>query len=166
MITPADIDTIEEIGSISGQPVKLIRTRGGFWIAVARLRGKPREEVLSGGSHSAIVRYKLAKQFPDFQSLLMKNENAMPITVDKHSHFLCDDLRKSGHDIYSVQTESNVEFHVTKYNVKLAQINGTIGNDSLILSKINISPDFTRALAGAASEKALSCGLKRVSVEE
>ena len=32
-LQPADIDTIEDAG-LRGQPVKLCRTRGGFWMGI------------------------------------------------------------------------------------------------------------------------------------
>jgi hypothetical protein len=164
-ITPNEIDTIEECGTLHGSPVKMIRTKGGFWIAVSKLRGKHREEAIAAGSHPAIVKFNIEKQYSDFQPALMKSEELSDSSiVDKHSHFLSEDLRKSGHDIYSVQSGPNVNFHVTKNNINVSTINGTLTDGSLILKQLKLNKEFTRALAGAATEKALSCNASTIKV--
>ena len=113
-LQPADIDVVEDAGVLDGQPVKLARTKGGFWMAIHR--GK----VLAGGSHPAIVKHSVSKMHHNFQPVMCKSEGFEEAVVDQHSHFLSDDLRKSGHDIYSIQTGANVEFQITKHNTKLA----------------------------------------------
>lgn len=157
-ITPNEIDTVEDAGMLDKSPVKMIRTKGGFWIAVGRLKGKIKEEALAAGSHPAIVKFNLEKQFPDFQPSLMKSEHfADGSLVEKHSHFLPEDLRKSGHDIYSVQVGPSVDFHITKHNNKISTVNGNLEDKFLVIKNLNISKEFSKALAGAAVEKALSC---------
>lgn len=157
-ITENEIDSIEDAGSLDGSPVKLIRTKGGFWIATGRPKGKHKAEAIAAGSHPAIVKFDLEKRFPSFQPSLMKsayfNDTAV---VEKHSHFLPEDLRKSGHDIYSVQEGSEVNFHITKHNLKIASVNGSIEKDFLTIKGLNIPKEFSRGLAGAAVEKAVSC---------
>lgn len=160
-ITPNEIDTIEDAGVLDGSPVKLLRTKGGFWMAVGRPRGKFREEALAAGSHPAIVRYNLEKQHPGFQPSMMKSELLSESTkVEKHSHFLPDALRKSGHDIYSVQSGDKIEFQITKQNVKIHSVDSTMENGSMVFKDVAIGREFTRALSGATAEKALSCGAK------
>lgn len=163
-ITPNEIDTIEEAGALDGQPVKLIRTKGGFWIAVGQPKGKPRAEALSAGSHPAIVKYNIEKQFPGFQPVMMKSEFGQSEVVESHSHFLSEDLRKSGHDIYSVQTGPSIDFHVTKHNMKVSTINASLVEDSLVLAKLDIDKQFARGLAGATLEKAIASGASKVKV--
>ena len=157
-ITPNDIHSIEDAGMLDGSPVKMVRTKGGFWIACGKPRGKFREEALAAGSHPAIVKFNLEKQFPGFQPAMMKSEECSDnAVVDKHTHFLSDDLRKSGHDIYSVQEGDRVNFHITKHNVKIGSVNGIIDSDFLILSNLDIPSEFSRGLAAATCEKALNC---------
>lgn len=165
-ITPEEIDTIEEIGMLHKDPVKMIRTKGGFWIAVGRPRNKHREEALSAGSHPSIVKYNLSKLHPDFQPSLMKSETKMDSNIVKnHSHCLPKDLVKSGHDIYSVQNGNNIEFQITKQNVKIGSSDCTLENNSLIIKNININKEFSNALAKAATEKALECGTSDIKFQ-
>jgi hypothetical protein len=159
-LTPNEIDTVEDAGMLDGMPVKLLRTKGGFWMAIGRPKGKSKEEALAAGSHPAIVRYNLERAHPTFQPAMQKSELlADNAKVEKHSHFLSDTLRKSGHDIYSVQTGSHIEFQVTKQNVKLSSVSSHIEDGALAFGDMKIGKEFTRALAGAASEKALECGV-------
>lgn len=158
-ITPNEIASIEDAGTLDGSPVKLIRTKGGFWIATGKPKGRFRDEAIAAGSHPAIVKFNIEKAYPSFQPSMMKSENfSDTAVVEKHSHFLTEELRKSGHDIYSVQDGSLVNFHITKHNLKVACVNGTIEKDYLIVDSPNIPQEFSRALAGASVEKAISCG--------
>jgi hypothetical protein len=157
-ITPNEIHSIEEAGTLDNSPVKMIRTKGGFWIAVGKPRGKFREEAIAAGSHPAIVKFNLEKQFPGFQPALMKSEEFSDNTVvARHTHFLTEELRKSGHDIYSVQDGDRIDFHITKHNAKVGSVNGLVDKDFLVLSNLDIPKEFSRSMAAASCEKAMSC---------
>lgn len=156
-ITPAEIASIDEAGMLDGAPVKMIKTRGGFHMAVGKAKGHFRDEVLAAGSHPAIVKFNLEKQYPGFQPAMMKSEGHIDAIVQKHSHFLTEDLRKSGHDIYSIQEEDSVNFHITKHNMKVGSVNGILDQDYLVVSSLNFQPEFSKGIAGATVEKALSC---------
>lgn len=166
-ITEQEIAAIEEAGMLDQSPVKMIRTKGGFWIAVGKPRGKLREEALAAGSHPAIVKYNLSKQYPTFQESLMKSEAFADTDaqVQKHSHFLSEDLRKSGHDVYSIQKGPDITFHVTKQNIKIGEIIGHLQEESFVINKLSAPSEFSRALAGATAEKALSCGAKKLKID-
>lgn len=165
-ITPNEISSIDDSGMLDGSPVKMIRTKGGFFIAVGKLKGKLREEALAAGSHPAIVKFNLEKQYPTFQPSMMKSEGLSEVTiVDKHSHFLSDVLRKSGHDIYSVQDGNLVNFHITKHNMHVASVSSHLENQNLVFKEIKMGKEFSRALAGATVEKAAACGALKVKIE-
>lgn len=165
-ITPNEIESIEDVGMMNGAPVKLLRTKGGFHIAVGRNAGKQIDEALAAGSHPAIVKYNLEKQYVGFQPAMMKSEVSInPAVVVKHSHYLSDDLKKSGHDVYSVQSGTQIEFQVTKHDVKIGSVQATLEKDAIVVNDIQVSKEFSHALAGAATEKALSCGAAKVRIQ-
>lgn len=158
-LQPDDIDTVEDAGMLDGQPVKLARSRGGFWMGIAK--GK----IIAGGSHPAIVKHTISKMFPSFQPVMCKSEGFEEAVVEKHSHFLSEDLRKSGHDIYSLQTGNDIEFQITKHNMKVASVNATIQNDSLYIPELNFPKEFVRGMSGATTEKAIACKTKAIKVK-
>lgn len=165
-ITPNEIESIEEAGMLDGSPVKLLRTKGGFWIATGRTRGKMQDEALAAGSHSAIVKYNLEKQYPGFQPAMMKSEISLnPAVVVKHTHFLSEDLQKSGHDIYSIQSGTKIEFQITKHDIKIGEVQATLDKDAILINDIKSTKEFAHALAGATTEKALSCGAAKVKIQ-
>jgi hypothetical protein len=161
-LTPNEIDKVEDAGMLDNNPVKLLRTKGGFWVAVGKKRNKQTEEALAAGSHPAIVKYNLEKQYSGFQPAMAKSEHGIEPLVAKHSHFLSEDLRKSGHDIFSIQTGNAVDFQITKHNAAIASVSGHIDSDNLAINDLSIPKEFTKAIAGATVEKAISCkvGLK------
>lgn len=164
-LTPEEIDTIEEAGVMNGGPVRMIRTKGGFWIAIGRPKGKFKDEAIAAGSHPAIVKYNVEKQYPDFQPAMMKSEHFSDgAHVDGHSHFLSEDLRKSGHDVYSVQFGTHIDFHVTKHGMNVASIRGDLKENSLVFENVNlkIPQEMVRALSGATIERAAALNLERV----
>lgn len=160
-ITPNEVDTIEDAGVLDGSPVKLLKTKGGFWMAIGRPRGKYKDEAIAAGSHPAIVKYQIEKQYPTFQPAMMKSEAmGAQAKVEKHSHFLPDSLRKSGYDIFSIQSLNKIEFQVTKQNVTVHSVESQLEDGKMVFNELKIGKEFTRALAGATAEKALECGVK------
>lgn len=163
-INPSEIDTIEEVGLLDGSPVKLIRLKGGFHIGIASIRGRP-EEAIAAGSHPAIVKFNIEKQYPQFQPSMMKSEEFSEFSsVERHSHFLSDDLRKSGHDIYSIQKGNSVDFFITKHNLNVATVNSNIVDGSMVIETLAVDKKFSRALAGATTEKAVACKASKIKV--
>lgn len=88
------------------------------------------------------------------------------VQVEKHSHFLSAELRKSGHDIYSVQNGADIEFQVTKHNLKIGSVDSSLENDAMVINKMNIDKQFARGLAGATTEKAYSCKASKMRLKK
>ena len=163
-ISDNDIASIEPFGIIEGKPVNLVKTKGGLNLATMQ-DGKGQDTVLGAASHQAILCYTIEQRFPKFQPMIMKSEG-LRLNAESHSHFLSDDLRKSGHDIYSVQNGNDVEFYITKQNIKVASVNSSIQDNYLIIvNPTNVLKEHVNAISCAVSEKALSSGLKTVKVK-
>jgi len=164
-LNPEEIDTIDDIGMLNGHPVKMLRFKGGFFCIVGNEKGKSQPSPLATGSHPAIAKFALSKQYPDFQPSMMKSEHYSDTSmVEKHSHFLSNELRKSGHDLYSVQDGQNIDFHITKYNINISSVKANIENNNLVIKDIKMPKEFSRAMAGATSEKAISCNVKKILI--
>ena len=153
-----DIDSIEPFGMMDGKTVSLLKTKGGLNLATMD------DQVLGAASHQAILCYTIEQRFPNFQPKLMKSEGVR-LNADSHSHFLSDDLRKSGHDIYSIQDGIGVDFFVTRQDIKVGSAKAVIIGDLLLVKSIDASKEFIGGLSGAVSEKALSSGLKGVRIK-
>ena len=162
-IEQSQIASTELFGMLDGKPVNLIRLVGGLNMAAIKNKNDE-EEILGAASHQAILCYSVEQRFPSFQPAIMKSEG-IKLTADSHSHFLSDDLRKSGHDIYSIQNANDIEFFVTKLNIKVGGATGSIENGSLLIKSLNVPKEAINAMSAAVSEKALSSGIKNVRVK-
>lgn len=165
-IQPHEIAEINEIGTLDGNSVKLARTKGGLNIAIGRKKGKTADEVLLAGSHPAIVKFNLEKQFSTFQPVLQKSEISInPALVIKHTERLTEDLQKSGHDLYSIQSGSNIEFQLTKHDIKVGSIKTELIKDSLVITESKLPKEFSGAIAAATMDKAVACGVSKVKFQ-
>jgi len=162
-IEHSQIASIEPFGMLDGKSVNLVRLSGGLNLATTSDKNGD-DQVLGAASHQAILCYTIEQKFPTFQPAIMKSEG-IKLNADKHSHFLTDDLRKSGHDIYSVQNGAGVDFFVTRQNIQVGCANAVIVGDLLWVKNLQTSKEFVPCLSGAVSEKALSSGLKGVKIK-
>ena len=165
-LTEKDIESIENFGELNGKEVKLLKTRGGFHIVMGTRPGSKAEECLTAGSHPAICRFNMMKQFKSYAPSMMKSAsyNDMAV-VENHSHFLSEELRKSGHEIHSVQADNHISFHITKHGVKIADVETYIQDKILVYPSLKAPKEFSRGLAGAATEKAKYCGITKLKIE-
>ena len=158
------IQSVEPFGMLDGKPINLTRLKGGLNLAT-RIGAKGEDEVLGAASHQAILCYSIEQRFPNFQPAIMKSEG-IKLSAESHSHFLTDDLRKSGHDIYSVQSGNDVDFFITKLNIKVGSAKACIGDGHLYIDSMDIPKEFVSSLSGAVSEKALSSGTNNVKMRK
>lgn len=167
-IKPSEIDLVEEIGALDGEPVKMIKTIGGYWIAVGKPKSKKRDEALAAGSHPAIVKYNIEKNFPGFQAALAKSE-AIGITenVTGYSELLPDSLRDRGYDMYGLEKSEKLSYVLTRNGYEVYKFDAELTQDSLRISENQKSlPNelrpFTKAVSEVAARKAIETGREEV----
>lgn len=164
-INPNEVKSIDDIGMLNGKPVKLLKFKGGYNLIMGFEPGKEIESVLSAGSHAAIAKFNLEKQYMNYRPNLTKSEHEIAPVVSKHSAHLSEDLLKSGHDIYSIQNGPNIEFQLTKHDVKIGNLKAELINGCLSVKEFNTDVQFAKAFTGAVAEKALMCGTDKVSIK-
>lgn len=157
------IASVEPFGVLDGNPVSLTKLKGGLNLATT-VDAKGQDTVLGAASHQAILCYSIEQRFPRFQPMIMKSEG-LKLNAESHSHFLTNDLRKSGHDIYSIQNGNDIEFHITKQNIKVSCTNSSIKDNHLFIDPTTVKKEYISAISAAVSEKALSSGLKGVRIK-
>lgn len=165
-LTEKDIDSIENFGELNGKEVKLLKTKGGFHIVMGIRPGSKEEECLTAGSHPAICRFNMQKQFKSYAPSMMKSAsyNDMAV-VENHSHFLSPELRKSGHEIHSIQSGHQISFHITKCGIKVADVESYVQDDTMVFPSLTAPKEFARGLAGASTEKAKAVGATKMKIE-
>ena len=156
-IKPSEIDSVDSIGDLAGEQVKLVKTKGGLYIAVGRPRGKKKDEVIAAGSHPAIVRYNIEKAYAEFQPAMIKSETGEESLVAGMSDLLPSNMRKSGYDLYVIKKSNEVDFVLTKSQIEVVKYQGYLVNSDLIVSKADkiITNDLVPAVSAFTTAAAM-----------
>jgi hypothetical protein len=141
MISPKEIKSIEPAGVLDGEPCQLITTIGGLWVMAGKTKGgKP--QALAAGSHPAIVKYNVLKQYgPRYQPALMKSEvEPEPIVHDLTQTHMSKNNAHKGFKLFTVCHADRVECVVMNKNEEVCVQVALIKADSLeIKNDIKIS---------------------------
>ena len=161
-LKPSEIDHVEDIGTLDGNPVKMLRTVGGFYIALGTPKGKGRQEALAAGSHPAIVKYNVEKQHRGFEPVLAKNEAAQSEYVIGLSELLSQELRDKGYEMYSLQKNQNIEYTLTHHGSQVHSFFAQLTPDSVRFEKSEKPlPASLKDFSLATSEAALRLAASR-----
>lgn len=163
-ILPHEVASVTEIGTLDDSPVRILKTIGGFHIAMGRLKNKKQEEVLAAGSHPAIVKHNVKKAFANFQQSLTKSEPGEEDSrVTGFSELLPSEMRSKGYDLLMLEKSEETSFVLSRFGNEVNSFNAKSNGDSIQLTKsskpINSeTAGFSRAAAVAAAVKALNDG--------
>jgi hypothetical protein len=167
ILKPSEIDKVETIGEMDGEPVEMIRTLGGLFVAVGKPKGKKQKEVLAAASHGAIAKYNVEKNFREFRPSLQKSERFEPETIGL-TELLPKKLIEAGHDLYLIKNESSLDFVLTKNSLEVNKIVGTFSDDSLVLQRPqkNIDVRVAHSIGKASAREAISNNKEFVVVDK
>ncbi len=156
-IKPSEIDSVDSIGDLAGEQVKLVKTKGGLYIAVGRPRGKKKEEVIAAGSHPAIVRYNIEKSFAEFQPAMMKSEAGEESLVAGMTDLLPSKMRNDGYDLYVIKKSNEVDFVLTKSQIEILKYQGHLVDSDLVVMKTDkiVTNDLVPAISAVVSAAAM-----------
>jgi len=170
-IKPNEVDEVKVIGKLNGDDVKLVKTHGGFHIAMGKKDKKSNKaEALAAGSHQALVAYQIEKiHGNDFEPTIFKSEAEQLPKVEDMSSFLPDMAKNSGIEIYALSKFNHIDFVMCKNNVELAKYETEHTADSLNVKNYSfrdsLSPNkfVSQALAAVMDKKMKDLGLTKVN---
>lgn len=145
-INSDELESVDVIGFMDGDEVKMVKTVGGLYVAIGKNKGK--EEVLSAGSHPAIVRHNLQKTYIRFRPSLMKSERQEQEYVSKMTALLPKDMTKSGYDLYTIKKSNYVDILLTRQNIEEMKWQGTLTEDSFKIAKSDkvVTADYSKVI--------------------
>lgn len=117
-IFPSEIESVETMGELDGNPVKIVKTVGGYYMAIAKKNKK--DSVIGGASHPAILRYNIQKASPSFKPSLMKSEYYNQFQVLDRSKNLTQEQIDMGYSIYQIKENDRVVISLAKNSHELA----------------------------------------------
>lgn len=157
-IKPEEVQSVKIIGRLFDQDVKLVKTHGGFNIAIG-LKDKrdKKAKALAAGNHQAIVSHHLSKTFgSDFQPAMFKSEADKLENVQEKTSLLNSDAINKGMELYVLEKNCNYSVVLTKHNVTVGEYKMERDGDSLKINnksfnKSMLSKEDTKSLAKSMS---------------
>jgi hypothetical protein len=177
VIKPGEIKSVEDIGFLDSNPVKMVRTLGGLWVATGKLAGKKNEEALAAGSHPAIVKHNIEKMYGNkFQPTLAKSESMNEDKVTEHTDQLEATLSNKGYSLHSIQSNDQVSFIVSNRGIEVLKHTALIKSESLVFqqpepksyakSEELLKSNITKSIILAAVDKANEMGKTSISCKD
>ena len=132
-IKPNEVENIKVIGELNGQPVKLLKTIGGYHVAIgAKTKGSKTVEPLAAGSHPALVNHQIEKEFKkDFQPSIMKSEAETFPIVKEFTNKLSQQMVNEGFQVFSLKKNNEINFIATKHGAEVVNFSGYIISNSI-----------------------------------
>lgn len=167
-IRPNEVESVKVIGNLFGDDVKLIKTFGGFFIAVGKKkRSLSKTEPLAAGSHEAIVAHHISKEYgTDFKPAMLKSEQEQIGDVEDNSSYLDSESIQKGIELFTIKKNNNYEFLIYKQGITLAKYYGEIENQSLVIKNSSIkerpSQNLIKSISKVVTHKVEDLGLKGV----
>jgi hypothetical protein len=161
-----EIESVKVIGNLFGTDVKLVKTTGGFHVAIGQKNKKSKKkEALAAGSHQAIVAHSISKEFgSDFQPALAKSEHDRLETVIEKTQYLPREAIEKGIELFTLSKGNKHDCVLYKRGISLAKYEARVENQTLVIQKssMNVKPDMkvARAIARALEDKASELNLK------
>lgn len=138
-IKSEDVEEIKDIGSLYDDGVKLLKTRGGFHIAVGKKeKNSKKASALAAGNHPAIVMHEIGKLYKDFQPIIQKSESKIPPKITEKTEKLNKSMTNHGYRAYSLEKSNQIDFVITQYGLDKALCSFSKEGGNLVLAKSQI----------------------------
>lgn len=172
MVRPEEVDSVEEIGYLGDEPVKLIKMIGGFHIATAKVKGN--DKALSMGSHAAIVKHNLEKTYGNaFRPNMMKSEHGIEPVVHEKTSFLNKSLSQKGYALHLVEENGEISAILSHFGAEVLKQGALMKSESIDIqsevsfsdaqkAKTAINNEFSKSLILAIADLAKDTGRDKV----
>lgn len=170
-IKPNEVEEVKVIGRLNGDDVKMVKTQGGFHIAMGKKDKKSNKaEALAAGSHQALVAYQIEKMHgQDFEPTMYKSEAEQLPKVEDKTSLLPDMAKNAGLEVYVLSKFNHIDFIICKNNVELAKYETEYSGQEMTVKdysfRSSLSPNkfVSQVLAKTIDDKMKELGLTKVN---
>jgi len=169
-IKPKEVESVKIIGNLYDSDVKLVKTMGGFYLAIGKKKKNSRKsEALAAGSHQAIVAHQLSKEYgSDFQPAVFKSEQDQIEQVEDKSSYLPRTSIEKGVELYTLSKSNKIEFVLCRRGITIGKYDTEAKDKTLIIknnyfnSEVEADRQTAEALSKAMKDKAYELGLSEI----
>lgn len=173
-LKPADIDTITTVGTLHGDDVKLIRSTGGFFIAVGKKEKKSNKpQALAAGNHPAITLHELSKIYKDkFQEKCAKSEENDMLKVESYTNTLHKKEQAEGVKLITARKNNELDFILYKDGLVIGKYETELEGDILLIKSwefkdsIMGNADIAESLSNLINNKIEEFGIKKTKIQK
>jgi len=173
VIQESEIKEIKTIGTLNGQDVKVIITKGGFCAGLGLKRPNSQPEALAAAAHPGIVKYQIEKAYGSaFKAALCKSESQQSYDVEDKTHTLPEMVKKAGFELYVLSKSNEVDFIISKNGISIAKYETYLADNQLVISKYEfkdfISPNrfVSDVLGKTIADKAKQLGATSITNDQ
>lgn len=136
-ILPDEVESIKTIGNLHGDEVKIVKTYGGYHIAVGKKKkSSKKSEALAAGSHQALVAHQLQKEYgSDFQPAIFKSEHDQLEKVEVKTEYLPSDMISKGVELYTLSKGNKIDFVLYKHGLTIGEYKSEVEDKTLVIKK-------------------------------
>lgn len=168
-IKPSEVESVRTIGNLHGDEVKLVKTHGGFHVAIGKKsKNSTKPEALAGGSHQGIVAHQVAKQFKqNFQPAMFKSEQDQLENVKECTKLLPSKHIDFGLELFTLNKGENYDLILYKEGITLGKYETEVSGDQLLIKSVDFktnksNKDIARAFAAMFEDIMQKHSLKEV----
>ncbi|HBI01517.1 MAG TPA: hypothetical protein DDY18_07820 [Flavobacterium sp.] len=171
-ILPSEVESIKVIGNLHGDDVKVVKTHGGFYVAVGKKKkSSSQAEALAAGSHQALVAHQLTKEYgADFEPAIFKSEQDQLEKVEARTEYLPSEMIAKGVELYILSKGNKIDFVLYKHGLTLGQYSSEIEDQTLVLKNggfdykevVDKNVGTAKGIARALKEKVHELNLKGI----
>lgn len=146
-ILPNEVESVRTIGRLFDDEVKMVKTRGGFHVAVGKKKKRTKKsEALAAGSHEAIVAHQLSKEYgSDFQPAIFKSERERLEDVENKTEYLPREAIEKGIELYTLSKGNKLQFILYKHGLTLGEYVAEASNGSLVIKNHRFNNDMVKS---------------------
>lgn len=169
-IKPEEVEEVKVIGRLYGDDVKMVKTKGGFHIAMGKKeRNSRKADALAAGSHAALVSYQLEKMHGhDFEPAIFKSEADQLPEVEDKTDILPKEAQNAGIELFILNKSNNLDFVMCKHGLELAKYETEYTADELIVKNYSfrksLSPNkfIAEAMSNIMNDKMKELNLNKI----
>jgi hypothetical protein len=172
-VNPEEIKEIKVIGRLFDNDVKLVKTIGGFLIAIGKkTKFSKSAEALAAGNHPAIVAHHIQKTFgSDFHPAMFKSEADRLESVEEKTNLLPSDAIQKGMKLFTLSKDHNYTVVLEKHGLTLGEYTLERNAQDLVIknNKFNTKALSTenksalaQSIAAAIEDTAAHIGVERI----
>lgn len=169
-IKPNEVEEVKIIGKLNGDDVKLVKTHGGFHIAMGKKDKKSHKaEAIAAGNHAGLVAYQVEKMHgQDFEPAIFKSETEQLPKVEDMTDNLPDMAKNAGIEVYILSKLNHLDFVMCKSGIEIAKYEAEFSGQDLTIKDYSFRPSLSpnqflaQALAKAIDGKMKELNLKNI----